>query len=90
MSASAGPRPVRQDEPGAAAGYTLREMCQLARSSLPAQRAAACRHLAAVLLRARPPAFDRLPSGQPRPRPVAVPPQAPVRPCWCWLGLRLH
>ena len=32
-------------------GYTVHEMCQLARSALPAQRAFACRHLAALLVR---------------------------------------
>ena len=75
------PRAARQGERGGAAGYTLRELCQLARSSLPAQRAAACRHLEAVLLRARPSAFDRLLTGEPRPRPVAMPAPAPVRLC---------
>ncbi len=32
-------------------GYTVQEMCELARSALPAQRAFACRHLAAILAR---------------------------------------
>ena len=41
----------RQDEGCLGSGYTLREMCQLARSALPAQRAFACRHLAALLAR---------------------------------------
>ncbi len=44
----------RQDEGTVGEGYTVHEMCQLARSSLPAQRAFACRHLAALLARARP------------------------------------
>lgn len=44
----------RQDEGTVSEGYTVHEMCQLARSSLPAQRAFACRHLAALLARARP------------------------------------
>lgn len=35
-------------------GYTVHEMCQLARSALPAQRAFACRHLAALLVRVQP------------------------------------
>ncbi|BDA50749.1 probable RNA polymerase II-associated protein 1 at N-terminal half [Coccomyxa sp. Obi] len=45
---------LRQDEGTLSEGYTVHEMCQLARSSLPAQRAFACRHLAALLERARP------------------------------------
>ncbi len=44
----------RQDEGTISEGYTVHEVCQLARSSLPAQRAFACRHLAALLGRARP------------------------------------
>lgn len=66
----------RQDEGSAGQGYTVAEMCQLARSSLPAQRAAACRHLAALLARARPTAADAyraLFRGGAAPRPLSVP-----------------
>ncbi len=41
----------RQDEGAVGAGYTIHEMCELARSSVPAQRIAACRHLSAILAR---------------------------------------
>ena len=58
----------RQDEALPAEGYTLREACQLARSSLPAQRAAACRLLASVLAAAQPRA-----DGSSCPRPVELP-----------------
>lgn len=47
-------RPGRCCRGGAEAGYTLQEAAALARSSVPAQRAAACRLLGAVLARARP------------------------------------
>lgn len=45
---------------GAEGGYTLQEAAALARSSVPAQRAAACRLLGAVLARARPTPADAL------------------------------
>jgi hypothetical protein len=63
----------RRDEGRSAEGYTLREACQLARSSLPAQRAAACRLLAAVLAAARPRARGMRADGSFCPRPVELP-----------------
>ncbi|CAL8465149.1 g4684 [Coccomyxa elongata] len=67
---------LRQDEGTVGEGYTVHEMCQLARSSLPAQRAFACRHLAALLARARPLMADAHAAlfGNGRiPKPVNVP-----------------
>ncbi|KAK9820868.1 hypothetical protein WJX81_007777 [Elliptochloris bilobata] len=61
--AGAGPEDVVLRDPlrgEAEAGYTLREAGALARSSVPAQRTAACRLLGAVLARARPTPADAL------------------------------
>ncbi len=66
----------RQDEGSVGQGYTVREMCQLARSSMPAQRTAACRHLSALLARSRPSAarsYQSLFGGGKRPNPLCVP-----------------
>jgi hypothetical protein len=49
---------LRRDEGSVPEGYTITELLLLARSSLPAHRVAALRMLAAVLMRARPPAVS--------------------------------
>ena len=53
-------RAGRRRRGDAEAGYTLQEAAALARSSVPAQRTAACRLLGAVLARARPTPADAL------------------------------
>jgi hypothetical protein len=65
-----------------ASGYTLEEAGALARSSLPAQRVAACRLLAAVLKQARPPARCLRQDGSWAARPLAAPCET-VRPYTC-------
>ena len=66
-------RPRRRDEGTCVEGYTVHEACQLARSSLPAQRVAACRMLAAILCAARPPACAHWPDGGVEPRAIPAP-----------------
>ena len=56
-------------------GYTLREACLLARSSQPAQRAAACRLIAAVAVQALPTWKDACLSSEPQ-KPVQTQVQA--------------
>lgn len=66
----------RQDEGSVGQGYTVQELCQLARSSMPAQRTAACSFLAKLLARARPSAigsYQSLFGGQKTPNLLFVP-----------------
>jgi hypothetical protein len=67
------PARSEQDEGSAPEGYSLAELCVLARSSLRAQRALALRMMAAVAQRARPGPQDVAASGHVRARAVALP-----------------